>query len=110
MPFPPPGDLLDPGIKPGSVNVSCMGRQGTLPLMSPGKPKLCGTWKWLESEAKETSVRIPGLSFPAYFLWQILPHSPALVPSPGQEMTLAAGWNRVDGEGVATHAVWRIEK
>ena len=27
LPSPPPGDLLDPGIEPASLNVSCIGRR-----------------------------------------------------------------------------------
>ena len=27
LPFPPPGNLLDPGIKPGSPESTCIGRQ-----------------------------------------------------------------------------------
>ena len=38
FPFPPPGDLPDPGIEPGS-HVS----PGSLPLAPPGKPLLTPT-------------------------------------------------------------------
>ena len=44
LPFPPPGDLPDPGIEPASLPVSCIGRWVFffffLPLAPPGKPAL----------------------------------------------------------------------
>ena len=37
LPCPPPGDLLDPGIKPRSFRLLCW-QVGSLPLAPPGKP------------------------------------------------------------------------
>ena len=37
MPFPPPGDLPDPGIEPVSF-MSPAWKAGSLPLAPPGKP------------------------------------------------------------------------
>ena len=37
LPFPPPGDLLDPGIEPVSLTSALQG--GSLPLVPRGKPK-----------------------------------------------------------------------
>ena len=45
LPFPPPGDLLDPGIKPGSPALQA----DSLPTELPGKPKV--------------SCRNPGMSY-----------------------------------------------
>ena len=39
LPFPPPGDHPDPGIKSTSL-VSCTGRRRSLPLVPAGKPIL----------------------------------------------------------------------
>ena len=39
LPFPPPGDLPDPGNKPMSLYISCISRQVPLPLVPTGKPK-----------------------------------------------------------------------
>ena len=41
LPFPPPGDLLDPEIKPASLNVSCIGRQVLYHLPHLGSPWFC---------------------------------------------------------------------
>ena len=43
VPFPPPGDLPDPGIEPISFNVSCIGKWIVLPVAPPGKLVLKGT-------------------------------------------------------------------
>ena len=40
LPCPPPGDLLNPGIEPTSLTALAL-QVGSLPLASPGKPKLC---------------------------------------------------------------------
>ena len=37
LPLPPPGDLLDPGIKPTSLMSPAL-QVGSLPLAPPGKP------------------------------------------------------------------------
>ena len=37
LPFPPPGDLPDPGIEPASLMSPAL-EAGSLPLASPGKP------------------------------------------------------------------------
>ena len=37
LPFPSPGDLLDPGIKPASLKSAALAG-GSLPLAPPGKP------------------------------------------------------------------------
>ena len=37
LPFPSPGDLSNPGIKP---QVSCIWQAGSFPLAPPGKPSL----------------------------------------------------------------------
>ena len=41
--FPTPGDLPDPGIKPGSVRSPALAGRFFLPLAPPGKP-LCGIY------------------------------------------------------------------
>ena len=38
LPFIPPGDLLDPGMKPASL-MSPELAEGSLPLVTPGKPQ-----------------------------------------------------------------------
>ena len=39
LPFPPPGNLTDPGIEPAHVSYVFLPRQaGSLPLAPPGKP------------------------------------------------------------------------
>ena len=43
LPFPPPGDLPDPGIKPVSP-VSPAMEASSLPLAPPGKPKSKNAW------------------------------------------------------------------
>ena len=40
LPFPPPGDLPDPGIEPKSFVSHCHWQAGSLPLAPPGEP-LC---------------------------------------------------------------------
>ena len=40
LPFPPPRDLSDPGIEPTSLS-PLHWQSGSLPLMPPGKPRLC---------------------------------------------------------------------
>ena len=37
LPFPPPGNLPDPGMEPATLYVSCIGKVGSLPLAPPGK-------------------------------------------------------------------------
>ena len=44
LPCPPPGDPPDPGIKPASLTVSCVGGLFFLPLAPPGKPFSCPEW------------------------------------------------------------------
>ena len=39
LPFPPPGDLPDPDIEPGLLQLLHW-QAGSLPLAPPGKPKL----------------------------------------------------------------------
>ena len=43
LPFPPPGDALDPGIKPASLQSSSLAhwQVNSLLLVPPGKPHLC---------------------------------------------------------------------
>ena len=41
LPYPPPGDLLDQGIEPVSLN-PLASQAGPLPLAPPGKPRSCG--------------------------------------------------------------------
>jgi len=40
LPYPLPGDLPDPGIKPASL-ASPVLAGGSLPLAPPGKPSIC---------------------------------------------------------------------
>ena len=40
LPFPPPGDLPNPGIEPMSPYISCIGKEGSLPLAPPRKHTL----------------------------------------------------------------------
>ena len=51
LPCPPPGDLPNPGIKPVSHFVSCVGQAGSLPLAPHGKP--------LNHTPMQTLIRFP---------------------------------------------------
>ena len=42
VPFPPPGDLPDPGIEPVSTYIYLHWQAGSLPLVPPGKPREVG--------------------------------------------------------------------
>ena len=43
LPCPPPGDLPDPGIKPGSLELQA----DSLPSEPPGKPHIASIMEWL---------------------------------------------------------------
>ena len=62
MPCPPPGDLPDPGIEPMSLASSAW-HAGSLPLVTPGKPRL----QYKEEEMRDPSdlhdVKSCGLEF-----------------------------------------------
>ena len=51
LPFPPPGDLADPGIQPAFLESSCIGRQTLFFFFNH-----CATW---EASATECFLQIP---------------------------------------------------
>ena len=60
LPFPSPGDLPDPGIKPGSP-VSPALQADFLPSESPGKPCRTETCCELKSKGVSHSLQIPNI-------------------------------------------------
>ena len=56
VPCPPPGNLPDPGIKPASFYVSCIGREVLYHLVPPGKCPLLPTKKNHTQTEKHTNA------------------------------------------------------
>ena len=72
LPFPSPGDLPDPGVKPGSPAL----KADSLPIEPPGKPSLhypgpkqrqkqmgCWNWLWFLSSTYSANLSVP--TFPS---------------------------------------------
>ena len=53
LPYPPPGDLPDPGMEPGSLTCFLHWQAGFLLLLTPGKPKNIHQGETLGSEHVE---------------------------------------------------------
>ena len=61
LPFPPPGDLPDPGIKPMSLMSPALA-EGSLPLVPPGKPNPSSLFVEMDlSEIKTQDLAIVSL-------------------------------------------------
>ena len=100
FPFPIPGDLPNPGIKPGSPALHA----DTLPSEPPGKPKI--VYRLTESEKRSRSIvsdslrprtvahQVPlSMGFPRQEYWSGLPFpSSEDFPDPGIEPRSLALW------------------
>ena len=82
LPFPPAGDLPDPGIEPTSLCVFCTGR-GFFTTEPPGNPPLLLGLPVADCKATSHSLRLSyprGCPAPT----PLLPMSPGLMPTPGR--------------------------
>ena len=85
LPFPSPGDLPDPEIKPGSPSL----QTDTLPSKPPGKPRNnCTPLKG--SQAEYTELSKPHFPIPGFYVCCYVPHSAFLILGPQRRVLATA--------------------